>query len=94
MPVFRKKAEEDTDPELRVPDTHLRPPRLTKELLDWLIAASEAVLKATSLTNLADRRAVVKEKRAVENIKAALKTADDLYPLTVEPGPEGDTDAT
>ena len=81
MPLFRRNPEdapESGDPAANLADTaELRPHALTQELLDWLIAALEAVLRTPQLRELGDRRAST-------SLRDALKYADHLYPHTVE----------
>ena len=76
MPLFRK-AEPEADADPRAEDAQTRPHTLTLELLDWLIAALEAVLQTPQLRDISDRRAVA-------SLRDALKYTDHLYPLTRE----------
>lgn len=73
MAVFRK------DPPTAEPraDAATRPTQLTGELLDWLQAALEAVLRSPQLQELSDRR-------VAQAIKSAYILSDHLHPYTVE----------
>ena len=66
-------------------DAQLRTQRLTQELLDWAIAALEAVLSTPELRQVHVQR----PRRAFQE---ALKFADYLYPLTLTK--ENPADAT
>lgn len=55
----------------------LRPHRLTQELLDWGLAALEAVISTPELQTLA-------RARQKQSLLDAYKQLDHLYPLTLE----------
>lgn len=82
MPRFWNKEDSETAPE-GDPAAHLSRSALvptntlTVELLDWLIAALEAVLKTPQLKDMADRR-------VSQSLYDALRLADHLYPKTKE----------
>lgn len=81
MPLFRKDTAEtapDGDPAAHPSRDALVPTHtLTVELLDWLIAALEAVLNTPQLQQAAERR-------ISQSLHDALKMADHLYPATQE----------
>lgn len=84
MPLFRREGRNPEDaPGSGDPAQNpahaaqVRTHRLTEELLDWLIAALEAVIKTPQVQQVADRR-------AHQAMRDALKYADHLYPLTLE----------
>lgn len=82
MPLFPRRNPEDApasgDPAQNLAENaQLRTHSLTEELLDWLIAALEAVIQTPEVRSLA-------EKRVRTSLHDALKYADHLYPHTAE----------
>lgn len=80
--MFPRRNPEDApvsgDPASNLADkAQLRPHTLTKELLDWLIAALEAVIATPTFQGL-------EQKRPKQALRDALKYADYLYPHTAE----------
>jgi len=78
--LFAKKSPEPTAAEAPAANladkARLRTQTLTQELLDWTIAALEAVLKTPQMQALGN-------DRVRTSFKDALKNADKLYPLTI-----------
>lgn len=83
MPPFPFKRNPEDAPnrgpgqDPRAQDAQLGTHTLTEELLDWLIASLETVLKTPQLRELAGRR-------VEQSLRDALKQADHLWPVTEE----------
>jgi len=87
VPLFRPRNPEDAPigspgSEPRADDAQLRTHKLTQELLDWVISALTAVLQTPEVQ-------ATDQRRPRTALRDALKLADHLYPLTLEP-PEDD----
>lgn len=82
MPWFQRENPEDApaqgDPAPNLAEqAELRPHKLTEELLDWLLAALEAVIRTPEVRSTG-------QVRVRQSLHDAYKYADRLYPYTAE----------
>lgn len=74
--MFRRETGEDPQAPDLAEKAAIRPHTLTEELLDWLLAALEAVIRTPEVQAAA-------HVRARQSLYDAYKYADHLYPLTL-----------